>query len=256
MMHPRAIQNNACQYYPLDTEWTFALCQEPLEVDVTWVTRRNKAVADYAKDQNINIFNGPTVCLKEIDCQQKSLNFELGDFFDLVMLAVVEPDPLNPPEAVAISVLLHDIDGNVLLAQRTNNVAIGRGIMSTTVTGALEPRDFLTEKGLLSERLDPFCRCALREIEEELGINLQPEQLTTKGLFIGAIKRQPVVLIDGVLDASFTMDNHEFPLQGESSDGVQEVQRLYSVAPNEVAEFARQHEMTEAAKYHLCLGAV
>lgn len=71
-----------------------------------------------------------------------------------------QPENIKPPKRpISVLVLLHDNQGNVLLMERSDRVGFWQ-----SVTGSLE------------ENETPF-QAALREVAEETGIQLQPENL-------------------------------------------------------------------------------
>lgn len=94
---------------------------------------------------------------------------------------------------IAVSCLVKDKKGRVLLTRRNNNVGIANGFLSVSVTGSVDFFDFQSE--------DPFLACCEREIEEELGLSLGADSdIKLKKIVCGEKKLQPIALIDVIVD--------------------------------------------------------
>lgn len=146
--------------------------------------------------------------MRKIDPLDHRFYLQRGDFYDLILQTSIRPSVSTPPRALAVSVLIEDAERNLLLVERTTHVALGVGFIGTSATGALEPHDFLQPYGNLAD-FDPFRHCAIHEVKEELNLDLASSLIRTRGLFIGASKRQPVVLVDILFNKKLVQNSPE-----------------------------------------------
>lgn len=244
-----ATQSN--RFISLDPEWIYEL-QLSSQVSAPNSTSRDVKIEAYAKEHNLHIFNGPTVCLDAFNEQEKELLLSQGEFYDLFIQTVIAPSAARPPAAIAVSALLEDSQGNFLLTKRSSNVAIGQRLLCTSATGALEPDDFEFTQGSLTYS-NPFCQCGAREIQEELGLEIEEPNLKIEGLFFGALKRQPVILISGKTNSSFP-ENEICRFIAETTDSsIKELDRVMIVSQTEIPNIIENENMSEATAYHLAL---
>lgn len=94
---------------------------------------------------------------------------------------------------IAVSCLIQDRKGNVLLTRRNNNVGIANGFLSVSVTGSVDYDDYCHN--------DPFVACCEREVEEELGYMVNKNsEIRFKKIVCGEKKLQPIALMDMMVD--------------------------------------------------------
>ena len=91
---------------------------------------------------------------------------------------------------LGVSVLVKDITGRYCMVLRNKDLAVGAGLLSVTVTGAIDGTDYKNE--------DPIISCAQRELKEELG--LEDCTLTPRYIAFSKNKLQPICIIDGKID--------------------------------------------------------
>jgi len=95
--------------------------------------------------------------------------------------------------SIAVSILVEDINNNYGMVYRNNNLAIGAGLLSVTVTGSLDDKDF--------NCVDPVLSCIERELNEELGIKVY--DCTLEYIAISKTKLQPIFIINAKLKDSW-----------------------------------------------------
>lgn len=154
------------------------------------------------------------------------------------------------PNMVAISILVHDGRGNYLVSQRTGNVVIGKNLGGVTSTGTLETIDVFAASKKNSE-LDPFCACAQRELMEETEFNLPAEAFTTRGLFVGQAKLQPIAIVDVLVDRDLSRYSSWEPCG--SKEPQPELKKITSIKKEKLQSIVFKYDMTEASSYHMLM---
>lgn len=101
---------------------------------------------------------------------------------------------------LAISVLIGDINGCVLLTKRTSIVAIGECLYTASITGSFDYTSDLSD--------DLIFNLVQKEVYEEVGLIVDDSNFIVDGLFIGEAKKQPIILCRLILDIDFL--KHEF----------------------------------------------
>lgn len=140
---------------------------------------------------------------------------------------------------LAISVLVVDSLGNMLLAKRTKGVAIGSEVYSTSVTGSFDYVDNVDT--------DLLFNLVSKEMMEELGISLDLGTLEVQGLYIGDDKLQPVLLCKVRLGVAFES------LELKGVDTLVEVDK-FLVVSSEDFKSCLDLELTQVARFHIGLG--
>lgn len=149
---------------------------------------------------------------------------------------------------IAVSVFLRDQADNYLITQRTSTVAIGKDLWGVSASGSLEPNDVVSKTKTL-EYKDPFCACAAREIEEELGIHIPSSQFATTMLMLGDEKFQPIALVDGAVPETFDLEqikNHIDKSQQEQEHEA-EVRKVHCMSKQQLAELITSYRFSQAA---------
>lgn len=139
---------------------------------------------------------------------------------------------------IAVSCLIKDLKENYALVTRNQNVAIGKGLLSVSVTGAVDLNDYDEE--------DPVLACAKREAREELGITI--DVLPAKAIIISKKKLQPIFIVDAYINE--TWDNVVKRVY-EANDFTQENTGIHIIPKSNLLSFSKGHSMTDAAKYHI-----
>lgn len=146
----------------------------------------------------------------------------------------------NMPNCLAVSVLVRDASGNVLLARRSRNVGIAQGFCSVSCTGVSEPDDLIQE--------DPFAYRAFCELYEETGIRLEPSRFSVRMLAAGEEKLQPAVLLDACTDEPL-----EELLKKAEKPRDPEAEMLISAGKEDVIRMLESERMTEVCRAHLMI---
>ena len=139
---------------------------------------------------------------------------------------------------LAISVLVVDSLGEILLVKRTKGVAIGGGVYSTSVTGSFDYVDNLD--------VDMLFNLVSKEVMEELGISLGLGTLEVQGLYIGDDKLQPILLCKVRLSVAFES------LELEGVDTLVEVDKFLVLSSGDLKS-CFDLELTQAARFHIGL---
>lgn len=139
---------------------------------------------------------------------------------------------------LAISVLVVDSLGNVLLAKRTKGVAIGSEVYSTSVTGSFDYVDTVDANILFN--------LVSKEMMEELGISLGLGTLEVQGLYVGDDKLQPILLCKVRLAVVFKS------LELKGVDTLVEVDKFLVVSIEDLKS-CLDLELTQAARFHISL---
>ena len=99
-------------------------------------------------------------------------------------------DNENLANTIAVSCLIADASGKYGLVSRNQKVAIGKGLMGVTVTGAVDGTDYIMD--------DPILSCAKREAKEELGVMIRDAKVCA--IVISSKKLQPIFIVDAFID--------------------------------------------------------
>ena len=154
---------------------------------------------------------------------------------------VAAEDVLGRPwmaNALAVSVLIRDSNGDFLLVHRGSSLAVGAGLWGVSVSGGLESDDLAAE--------NPVVNAVMREVEEELGLKVALDDVRVDGLFIGDKKLQPIMLCTVALDEPL---GPLLPLQGVDSD--LEVASQVLVAQDDLKKYMERKRMSEAARFQI-----
>lgn len=173
------------------------------------------------------------ILMKLLDYYEKLQKQNYKNFRDLIRNGGLA-------NALAVSVLLRDRENDVLLTRRTSKVAIGKNLYSVTATGALDQSDW--------EQKDPIIACAVRELKEELNINISCDAFEIKSIVAGVKKKQPVAIVNVTVDHGLS-DLLENASNSEDYDF--EVKDMYICPAENIAGIIQENRFTEAAEYHL-----
>ena len=223
------------------------------------------------------VFNGSTVSLINIDSllHKDILNLAESDFYELLITNILfmnkdailnrakendnqiimnlinrmdkqfiklkEFDTINSKimsNSIAISILLEDIDGELLLVERANNMVIGSGLLSTTATGALDKTDLFS--------LNPIFHCAQRELQEEL--NIRATDMIIDSIVIAKNKLQPIFIVYGKYDRTFRDSISNIV---KAKDYQAEVNKLIIISKKLVSNFIKDKQMTGATRFQI-----
>ena len=136
---------------------------------------------------------------------------------------------------LAVSVLVHDGDGNILMTRRPNDMIIAGGAMSTSATEAVDGDDMW--------EMNPVIGCASRSLSEELGLDVNVADMTFGEIVAGKNKLQPVALVDVRTDVSL----HDLDISVDHD----EVSDVMVVPRGGFRSVVKGHVMTEATAYHV-----
>lgn len=153
------------------------------------------------------------------------------------------------PNALSVSVLLHDAEEHFLISTRSQSVALGKGLISVTCTGAVERQDLFPCPS--APELQATLRsCAARELAEETGIHLERSAFESTHLFAGAEKLQPVAIVNARCDTSF--DSPAFRKALREKTDPSEIMRFEAVHARELETISSSAKanMTEASHFH------
>lgn len=141
---------------------------------------------------------------------------------------------------LAISIVLEDREGNVLLVKRGANVAVASNIVGVSVTGVIDESDY--------EAKNPFLNCALREIKEELGIEVAVDDVCIHSLVAGTKRLQPVVLCNVVYDGLLSDILSKLH---KTDDFYKENKQAMILTKEELKKSIDSFVLTEAGEEHL-----
>ena len=245
---------------------------------------RDQLITTYARLHGRSVHNGATLNLTNVRVQSDTLSLTVSvlDFFDFLMFTIFRKPqqaiatqliqhgysdlaktcmglpayyraPTNPitslsqlvhepelPTPLAVSVVVRTADNFYLLVRRPMATAIGAGYMSVSATGGLEPKDLHSS--------NPITTCAARELQEELGITVSPEQLSLQFLAAGATKLQPAILLQAAIPHSAQAIIRRAQ---RAIDYNQEVAELIPVNKTLLQPMLQQYTFTELGKFHL-----
>lgn len=139
--------------------------------------------------------------------------------------------------AVAVSVVLRDSLGNVLLIRRGITNAITSGNFVVSATGGMSCEDLTAD--------NPFLHAGIRETLEELGLRVNP---VLTDIAIVKQKMQPVVFMDAVIDGS--MQTFVDTIR-ESSGFYKENTAMYIVPHDRILSVVKGNKFTDASAFHL-----
>ncbi|WP_424116525.1 hypothetical protein [Rothia aeria] len=144
------------------------------------------------------------------------------------------------PKPLAISVMVHTIDDRYLVTKRPMSLALGAGLSSVSVTGAMEIEDFKSS--------NPFAKCAIRELYEELNVKINPENINVLGIGLGRVKMQPVV----IMNAHTELTSKEVINKSlYAEDYGLEVSDLQALDIKDLKIFLKENNFTEIGKFHI-----
>lgn len=142
---------------------------------------------------------------------------------------------------IAISCLITDRKGRILITRRNGTVGISNNFYSTTVTGSVDAADLY--------KSDPLKECCIREVREELSYELSEQDVVLHTISVGVKKLQPIaladVVIDDVYDVIATLKNTP-GFKEENSD-------FYVINREDLRKFLSDKDtlFTEAGREHL-----
>lgn len=154
---------------------------------------------------------------------------------------VAAEDVLDRPwmaNALAVSVLIRDSNGDFLLVHRGSSLAVGAGLWGVSASGGVEAEDLRSG--------NPIANTVIREVEEELGLKVALDDVQVDGLFIGDKKLQPVMLCTVTLSEPL---GPLLPLEGVDSD--LEIASQVLVAKGDLKKYAERKRMSEAARFQI-----
>lgn len=156
---------------------------------------------DYISLMYPSAFNGSTVRLESLKmCSDGSilLGCSTLDFYSFLssnmLVGSIELDSHNftnyitcfyLANSIAVSVLIYDSD-YVLLTKRSSKVSLSPQTIGVSVTGGVTAEDLQTSDCLRS--------AVVTEVKEELGLELEFNQVQVVGLYISRDKLQPVAI--------------------------------------------------------------
>lgn len=239
------------QFLPMKGNWRFELVPSGFLPAYT-ANARDTRVEEFAHREHPLLFNGPTLCLEGIDPKTRAVSVSKGEFYDFLYSNILSPVPFDSdrapsailassilPNALAVSLQLMGPSGELLITSRSDKLAVGPGVMSTTVTGSIDPHDL--------QGGNPFLCGAARELEEEIGVSLPSDSLQFRGIAIGTRKLQVVGIVDAVCDDERWA---AIVLHATRSD---EIRSFSIIDKSSVAALLRRKRFTEAASMHLLL---
>ena len=245
---------------------------------------RDELITTYAKLHGRSVHNGATLNLTNVRVQSGTLSLTVSvlDFFDFLMFTIFRepqqavaaqlvqhgysdlaktcmslpahyrtltssiaslPQLVREPELptpLAVSVVVRTADDFYLLVRRPMATAVGAGYMSVSATGGLEPKDLRSS--------NPIAACAARELWEELGITVLPEQISLQFLAAGATKLQPAILLQAAVPYSVQAI---IRTAQRAIDYSQEVAEIIPVNKKLLQPMLQQYTFTELGKFHL-----
>lgn len=139
---------------------------------------------------------------------------------------------------MAVSVLVKDRDGKYALVLRTKNLAVGAGMLSVTVTGALNQNDYNCD--------NPVLACAKRELREELGI-LHTICSKIEYIVISKSKLQPIFIINAEIADKWEDIICNFK---NAKDYKNEVEEVLIVSLEDMKKLMQKYNMTDATFFH------
>lgn len=144
------------------------------------------------------------------------------------------------PKPIAVSVMVCTLDGFYLVTERPAHLAIGGGLSSVSVTGAVEVEDL--------KHSNPFASCISRELREELNLDISIEDIELLGIGLGERKMQPVVLANVVVDIDSKSIIHD---SRNASEYTLEVEGLRALTTDGLKKFIEDNNLTEIGKFHI-----
>ncbi|MDD3415864.1 MAG: NUDIX hydrolase [Lachnospiraceae bacterium] len=269
--------------YDITKEIVYKTIESSLKMPIN-KAERDKIIKEFSIYKNVNYFNNRVVRLEDIELQGNKIEIKLSliDFFDFLAINITsvqledfvqylkrndiyhnvcgEIEQLKQyckvmmqtrdfetlvhtgisSNALAISVLLTDDNGDYLLTQRSGKTGISEKMYSVTATGAVDEIDYYSS--------EPLKNCVIRELHEELNVDVNSKNLQICSIVAGENKLQPIVIINGKVEGTFVelLDG-----MSEAKDFTYEVDKLF-IANKETLEIILcKEKFTEAVEYHL-----
>lgn len=141
---------------------------------------------------------------------------------------------------VAVSVLLLDSTGRAGIVKRVPMAAVSSGNYGATCTGTVNSADLKAP--------DPFLACAVREIQEETGIEFAAENLRFDGILVPKQKMQPIFLYYGIISSSW---EDLLPQIETGKDMPSENMAFYTVPEKDLARVVARLNITDTAAYQI-----
>lgn len=138
---------------------------------------------------------------------------------------------------LAVSVLISDTNNKYLLVKRASSLAIGANYFGVSVTGGIDDVDL--------ESNDPFRSAVIREVLEELNIDVKPKDIIINGIYIGSEKLQPIVICRIYLKKDIIISDI---LNGK--DSLKENEEFFLYSKDDLLKI-NNYTMTEAAKFQI-----
>lgn len=239
------------QFLRMQSNWHFDLVPSGFTPTYT-ENARDTRVEEFARQEHPLLFNGPTLCLESIDPKTRTVSISKGEFYDFLFSNILSPVSFGSdrvpsailassvlPNALAVSFQLIGPNGELLIASRSDKLAVGPGIMSTTVTGGIDPHDL--------QGGNPFLCCAAREFKEEIGVSLPADSLHFRGIAIGVRKLQAVGIVDAICG------NERWAAIVSHATRSDEIRSFSIIDKRSVAALLHRKRFTEAASMHLLL---
>lgn len=172
---------------------------------------------------------------KQVKFLNSALNHRLAAFKDLQKGCLLTNCYLS--NAMAVSVMVFDKINSCLVTHRTNNVAISPNKYGVSVTGALDDSDFKANL--------PIHNCVIREIKEEINIDITTDNIQIRGLFIDTIKCQPTLICDVQLTEIFD------PVTILTAPDLEAENASFHLISKYDLEHCLPLDMTQAAEFHM-----
>lgn len=153
----------------------------------------------------------------------------------------INDKPLNKyrSNVIAMSVIVTDSEGKVLTTQRSGDVVIGKNISSVSTTGTPNLKDFGVEGKF---------GCAKRKLKADLNVDISKCTFKYTGVFVGANKKQPVILVNCFYDG----DIDEIIGKAQLAEDYHKKIKYASVHKLATASMVlTTGGATEAARYHM-----
>ena len=87
---------------------------------------------------------------------------------------------------IAVSLMIEDTNNLHLVSRRSKHVLVDKRFYNAPVVGTINPADFKAK--------NPFAAAAARKAKEQTKLNVNPDDISVDGIFIGARRLQPIVL--------------------------------------------------------------
>lgn len=175
---------------------------------------------------------------KEIKEEDKKIANKILDFQNMKVNDTNVIDNFCFANNLAVSVLIEDVNKKKLIVKRGRSLAVGSDLVSVSVTGGVDFEDIYNS--------NPIFSAVKREVEEELGININDENIALEGIFIGENKLQPIAICSVKLaEVAEVLNIH-------GTDTKFEIENFMWLKENEIDSLSKA-PMTEASRFHLNL---